>query len=114
VPINPFVLGGTVPSKPKKRLTDVVIDECYTHIDSITYTIPKGYSVEFTPKPKTISGIFGNYSSTIIVEADKIVTIRKYQQNRGKYPAKEYNNFIDFLLEVSKQDRQMIVLVSKQ
>jgi hypothetical protein len=114
IQFNPFAQGSTVPVKAKKRLRDVEIDECFTHIDTITYNIPKGFTIEYSPKPKSISGLFGSYNANVNVVGDKIVTIRKYTQNRGKYPAKEYNNFIDFLLEISKQDKQNLVLVNKQ
>ncbi|NOU16334.1 MAG: DUF3857 domain-containing protein [Bacteroidales bacterium] len=113
IPFNPFSQGSTVPVKVKRRLRDVEIDECFTHIDTITYNIPKGFTIEYSPKPKSISGLFGSYNSIVNVDGDKLITIRKYTQNRGKYPAKEYNNFIDFLLEVSKQDKQSLVLVNK-
>jgi hypothetical protein len=114
IPFNPFALGSTVPVKAKKRLREVEIDECFTHIDTIVYSIPKGFTIEYSPKSKSISGLFGTYNSSVTVDGDKLIAIRKYTQNRGKYPAKEYNNFIDFLLEISKQDKQNLVLVSKQ
>jgi hypothetical protein len=114
IPFNPFAQGSTVPIKAKKRLRDVEINECFTHIDTITYNIPKGFTIEYSPKPKSISGLFGSYKSSVTVDGDKLIAIRTYTQNRGKYPANEYNNFIDFLLEVSKQDKQNLVLVNKQ
>jgi hypothetical protein len=113
IPFNPIASIGTVPAKSKKRVTDVEIDECFTHFDTVTYTIPKGFNVEFLPKSKTISGLFGSYNSSVTADGDKLITIRKYQQNRGKYPAKEFNSYVDFLLEISKQDKQTIVLVHK-
>lgn len=113
VPVNPFVHIETIPSKSKKRLTDVVVDECYTHIDTLTYSIPKGYDVEFIPKSKSTNGMFGSHYTSVRVQGDKIIAIRQYQLKRGKYEAKKFNDFVDFLLNVSKQDNQSIVLIKK-
>ena len=113
VPSNPFIQGTTVPIKVKKRITDVVISECYTHIDTVIYSLPDGVSVESTPKPKTVTSIFGTFYSSFLVEENKVTSIRKYQQNRGKFPATEYNNLVNFLLEISNQDKQAIVVIRK-
>jgi len=114
LPFNPFASIGSVPAKSKKRITGVEVDECFTHYDTLVYSIPKGYDVESMPKSKFIDGMFGSYYFAVTVEGEKVITTRKYQQKRAKYPAKEYNNFIDFLAEISKQDKQSIVLVSKK
>jgi len=111
VPFNPFVQKLSVPSKSKKRLTKVFIDESYTHIDTLKYSLPRGFSIEFLPKTKTISNKFGLYSTSASVDGDKVIVIRKYQQNRGKYDAKEFNNLVDFLFDVSRQDNQSLVLI---
>ncbi|NVO12186.1 MAG: DUF3857 domain-containing protein [Bacteroidales bacterium] len=113
IPFNPFAQIGSIPNKSKKRLTDVLIDECYTHIDTLKYSLPKGFNIEFIPRPKSISGLFGSFDSSTKVEGDKLITIRKYQQKRGKYLAKDFNKYIEFLLDIAKQDKQPLVIVSK-
>lgn len=114
IPFNSFASVGNIPAKSKKRICDVEIDQSFTHLDTVVYKIPKGYNVEFIPKPKLIEGLFGDYESKVIIERETITTIRKYRLNRNKYPAVEYNNFVSFLSEVAKSDKQSIVLVLKQ
>lgn len=113
IPFNPFASIGTPPVKSKKRITDVEVEQCYTHIDTVIYTLPKGFKVEFIPKPKTITVKYGSYCSSVKEQDNRLITTRKYVLNRNKYPAADYNSFVDFLLEVSKQDRQTLVLVSE-
>lgn len=111
VPINPFIPKVNVPSKSKKRLTKVVIDESYTHIDTMRYSLPKGFSIEFLPKVKSISSRFGSYTSGVSVDGPEVVFVRKYQQNRGKYDAEEFNGLVDFLLDIVRNDNQSLVLI---
>ncbi len=112
LPLNPFEQIGSIPNKSKKRQTNLVIDECYTHIDTLTYFLPKGFRIESVPKPKSISGLFGSFDSSVKVEGNKLITIRKYKQNRGKFLSKDFNNYIEFMLDIAKYDKQPLVLVS--
>lgn len=115
VPIKPFSQTPSIPAKQKTRINDLSIFEGFLHSDTTKYNLPKGYSVEFLPKPKNVKAIFGEYSLDVSMEGEKvIVIIRRYVLNRGLYASKEFNNFIDFLNEIAKVDKQSIVLVSKK
>ena len=90
-----------------------MVDLAYTHLDTLVYNLPKGYVVEFLPKSKLINGKFGTYETSFKIEENRLIITRKYQQFRARYSANEYNNLIDFLTEVSKLDKQALVLVKK-
>jgi len=114
VPIRPFYQPVSIPAKQKTRISDLVIYEGFLHSDTTIYKLPNGYGVEFVPKPKNIKTIFGEYSLNVYEEDGKIISIRKYLLNKGLYLPEEFNNYIDFLSEIAKTDKQSIVLISKK
>ncbi|MCG8697247.1 MAG: DUF3857 domain-containing transglutaminase family protein [Bacteroidales bacterium] len=102
-----------VPRELEERKTDMVIKMTYEDCDTITYILPEGYKVEYPPSNENITSEFGEYSSEIKLEENKLIYIRSYKSFRGRWPSGKYNDYRDFKTKVVKADKAQVVLVKK-
>jgi Domain of Unknown Function with PDB structure (DUF3857) len=109
--VNPLNQLTSIPKKLKERKTKVHIEMAYTDVDSIHYTLPEGYHVEYLPESKTIETEFANYSTSYTLTENGIVYVRKMVRWQGVYPAASYNKFRQMLKDISRSDKTKIVLV---
>ncbi len=103
----------SVPTKSEARKTGFAISYSYTDKDVITYTIPKGYAIEFLPKEQVIKSEFGEYAYQVTAKDDTITYTRTQTMQRKAYPASKYNELVDFYNAIYKADKQKAVLVKK-
>jgi hypothetical protein len=96
------------------RQYDVVLDFAYRDIDSVEIMLPEGYKPESMPSDVQISNKFGKYTSTVKLEGNTLYYYRLREQYSGHFPAKEYNDLVDFYEAVYKADRSRVVLVKQQ
>jgi hypothetical protein len=97
----------------KTRTFDIELSYAYTDIDSIEINIPAGYTTESVPKDIQVESKFGSYSSKMTVEGDKIMYYRMVKQYSGRFPAKEYEDLVNYSNNVYKADRNRLVFVKK-
>ncbi|HZE83615.1 MAG TPA: hypothetical protein VE035_04860, partial [Puia sp.] len=93
------------------RKYDFVYKEGYKDIDSITLSIPAGYSPESIPQDIHIDTKFGRYSASVKVMADKITYYRSNEKYGGRFPASDYASLVKFYEQLYKADHSRIVLV---
>ncbi|PKP39264.1 MAG: hypothetical protein CVT98_02485 [Bacteroidetes bacterium HGW-Bacteroidetes-15] len=110
---NVFGGIGNIPAKSNKRRSELVLKHSYTYIDSVTVKIPEGYKIEHLPSTTSTQNPFGSLRTEFSSTDATIKYVRSLIVNRYKGPASEYNNFIDFLLEVNRVDNQNIVFVKE-
>jgi len=110
LPLNLINVQKPIQKMLKERHSDIIIYRSSIDYDTLIYTIPTNYKFEAVPNGKTINSKFGDYSSTISVDGNKIVYIRKYSITQGRYKPFEYKNFYDFVLSVSKADNIKVML----
>ncbi len=108
---NAFGGISNIPAKSSKRRSELVIKHSYTHSDTITISIPEGYSVEHVPNGKELNFMYGSLSTSYDKFENSIRYIRSLTIKRFRGQPVEYNSFIDFLLEINRADNQNIVLV---
>ncbi|MEO8861147.1 MAG: DUF3857 domain-containing protein [Ginsengibacter sp.] len=111
--ISPGIFSGKIEKllPDTLRKNDFLIKEPYTYIDSIEIKIPAGYEVESMPKDISMQTKFGKYISTVKLLNDRIICYRFLQQDRGRFPANEFNEIVKFYNQVDKSDRSKLVLV---
>jgi hypothetical protein len=80
--------------------------------DSITYTLPVGYKVEFKPADVSIESEFGKFIYQIEASNDKLVYKRYLQMNKGEIPEEKFQAFRSFVNSIAKTDRERIVLTN--
>lgn len=96
------------------RKYDIDIAYSYTDIDSVEIKIPAGYKPEAMPKNTQIAGSFGKYASYVVVSDEKIVYYRSMERFMGRFPAKKYDEMVNFYNQIYKADNSTLVFVKKE
>jgi Domain of Unknown Function with PDB structure (DUF3857)/Transglutaminase-like superfamily len=109
--ITPNIFGGDIDKlmPDTARQNDFVIKESYCDIDSIEIRIPPSYVLESIPKEVTLQTKYGKYFSSAKVVNDRIIYYRIMEQDKGRFPAKEFNDIVKFYNQVDKSDRSRVV-----
>lgn len=113
--IQPNVLHklSKIPEKNENRQFDLYFENEYSYQDSVTFTLPENYHVEFTPEPVSLDTPFGKYSNEIFVESDKMILVRKLELNKGTFDKSQYNEYRNFQKAIVRADKAKVVLVDK-
>ncbi len=102
----------SVPEDVEKRLSPVRFSYPYWDVDSVTYTIPKGYKVEAFPDDVDLSSSFGSFKRKLVsISSTKILYIRSLQIKKYSIPAKDYEEYRKFFSNIVEADRAQVVLV---
>jgi hypothetical protein len=114
----PLHAGNGIPDPPeqmKERQLPVKIDRGYTLLDTTVINLPDGYQIESMNKePVELTSAFGTYKASFERRSGQLVFIRYFQLNQVERPAEEYEQFRDFLIQASKADKSMAVLVERK
>jgi hypothetical protein len=94
----------------ENRKTFFNIEYSYNDEDEITYTIPKGYKVEFIPKDIAIESEFGRYTASVVVKDSTLVYRRTKMMINNQYPPEKYNDFVAFYKKMYQADKQKGIL----
>ncbi|TDE12056.1 DUF3857 domain-containing transglutaminase family protein [Dyadobacter psychrotolerans] len=86
----------------------------FTDLDTIAYTIPPGYKPESLLPAVQVKSIFGSFETKTAFTGDQLLCSRKVVLNGGRYPAKDYTAWIEFLKKVRKADRAQVVFVANK
>ena len=108
---NIFNQRSSISIPQKERIYEFILDFPYEDVDSVLIKIPQGYHLEFIPERVTIDSPYGNYESQILPEDEKILYIRKCALIKGKFPASEYLDFVNFVNDIAEADKAKLVLV---
>jgi hypothetical protein len=104
----------SIPAKVEERKSEIVVDVAFIDSDTMVYTLPDGYALEFKPENTTISSGFGEYSASVAVNGSSLTYIRTFSFREGRYPAASYTEFIEFWKKIVKADAAQVVLVTKE
>lgn len=111
--LNQINRKESVPAKIENRKTPFEIPYGYHDWDEITYTLPKGYGVEFLPAEVNISSEFGTYKASFKAVDNNIVYTRNYTVQDDTYSPEKYNDYVDFCKKIYQADKQKAVLAKK-
>ena len=111
---NLFNKTSTKYSADSIRKYDIVFNEAYRDIDSITIKIPDGFTPEAMPQNVQLESRFGKYTASVKVEGNQIEYYRLEEKSRNRFPASDYPELVKFQDQVYKADRARIVLVKKE
>lgn len=98
----------------EERKYDIVLNYEYRDIDSVEIELPAGYEPETKPQDVNLSGKFGKYSCSVKLSGNKLYYYRNMEQYSGRYPAKDYADFVKYFEAVYKADHARVVLVKKE
>ncbi|MBK9014840.1 MAG: DUF3857 and transglutaminase domain-containing protein [Saprospiraceae bacterium] len=115
LPINFMSHKLEVPIADDKRQGDFQPDERgYTESDSITISIPSGYTLEGQFEPVVVTSKFGTFENFVKVNGQSLVIQRKLVINAIVQPKTEFPAFVTFLKIISKADKAKLVLVKSE
>ena len=98
------------PVSDKPRTQEVELRNAYIEIDTVRYNLPKDIKIEFKPETITFESKFGSYYADNQVKDGKLLYIRKFVRNCGKFPATSYVELVDFYKKVTKYDKAQVVM----
>jgi hypothetical protein len=102
-----------LPQNIESRKTSVVWKFTYTDVDTIRFHIPANIYPEALPEAVNIKNQFGEYQSSITVDAQGLTYVRKIKMNKGEYPASSYQELVNFFRSVTKADNTKMVFLNK-
>lgn len=100
-----------VPPAVDNRKNAVFLSFSYVEQDTVQFTLPENYQVEFKPEKVVYKTVFGEYEATVQVEKNILTYIRRFERNQGEFPKEKYSELIDFYKKILKADAVKIVLV---
>ena len=98
------------PVSDKPRVHEVELRNTYTETDSVSYILPKNIQVEAKPETVKFESKFGSYFADFQINDGKLLYLRKFIRNKGKFPATTYVEMIDFYKKITKADKMQVVL----
>jgi hypothetical protein len=113
LPLNLINAQDPLQKMLKPRYSDILLSRSFTDCDTMVYYIPKNFRVESLPSGIKIDSQFGTFSYSVSGSENKIVYIRRFTVNEGRYKPAEYKNLYEFLLAVSKADNTKVILTKK-
>lgn len=113
LPVNFTNRTENRPYNMRSRKTDIFVKRPSSEIDTIVYELPASLKPEQLPSPISIKSQFGEYKAQIEYANNQLKYIRYFQLNKGKYPASEYTNFVDYFDKIASADAIKCVLVKK-
>jgi hypothetical protein len=102
-----------IPEKLESRKSSVILKYAFTDLDTIRYHLPEGIYPEFLPDPVIVKSRFGEYESRFVMDSGQMIYIRRFRQNKGKFPAASYQELTDFFKSVNKADHVKMVFLNK-
>lgn len=110
VPLKIYDPLEDIPKVDEERINDIYLQNSYVEIDSIVFQVPLGYNFEYVPDPIFKKTKFGTFEMEVIQEDNFVTYHRKLKVNKGRFPASDYTEFVDFYKIVQKADKQQVVL----
>ena len=111
--LNPNLMSvenSIPPVSDKPRVHEVELRNTYTETDSVSYVLPKNIQVEAKPEIVKFESKFGSYFADFQIKDGKLLYLRKFVRNKGKFPPTAYVEMIDFYKKIAKADKMQVVL----
>jgi hypothetical protein len=100
--------------KDSTRKFDFIFSYPYTDVDSVQIEVGEGYTVEAMPKAQKIENEFGYFETRTELVGSKVFYYRKIQRKAGRFPPAKWELLVKYLDDITRADRQRIVLVKKE
>ncbi|MCB0807160.1 MAG: DUF3857 domain-containing protein [Bacteroidales bacterium] len=78
--------------------------------DSVIFTLPEEYILEYIPDPFVCESEFGKYASDIYREGNQVIIVNHLKTNKGTFKAEHYSEFCNFFQNLQKFEKSSIVL----
>jgi hypothetical protein len=78
--------------------------------DSIAYTLPLNFSIEYLPENLEVNSEFGDFKYSLETVKDKIIYRRTISLNKMKIPNGKYDAFRSFVNTIAATDSKKVIL----
>ncbi len=114
--IQPNLLNKSNERLPtdKPRRFNISLSISQRDIDTISISIPEGYTIETLPKDVSLNEKWGKYKISFSVSNNTINVLRTNESYEGDYPVSDYPAFAKYMDDIYKTDRSKVVLVKKE
>lgn len=110
--LNPNLLEsswGTLEEVERKH--SIVLSGSFYDLDSVIIHLPAGTVIEAMPELGSQETVFGKYEASLeMLDESTLLFTRQLEMEKIRLPASYYDQLKEFLEEMSKNDRQKIVL----
>jgi len=113
LPLNFMNKLTSIPEKVRNRKTELCIRRPYMENDTVVYQLPNGYNVTELPEKSEITGKFGRYTASTMLQGSSITYIRHFELYKGVFPPEAYTEFREFMEQISTADEAVASLKSK-
>ncbi|ADY50640.1 hypothetical protein Pedsa_0051 [Pseudopedobacter saltans DSM 12145] len=109
--LNPLNVSTRQLPDTESRKNEVYINEGYTDVDSISYSLPKEFKVENLPISIVKSYPFGEYEfSAQLIGDNKILVHRKMVLKEGTYQKEVYKDLVELYKTAYRYDRSRCIV----
>ena len=114
--LEPNIINKSIHKLPedKNRIYPIIIKDAYIDIDSVSISIPAGYSIESLPESLHLNNKFGTYDLSFNIDQSTITLVRFFKPVAGNFSPTEYAAFSEFREKIFKGDRSKMVFVKKE
>jgi hypothetical protein len=92
--------------------TGLIIPKSEIKIDSISYSLPYGYRVEFLPADVSLENEFGKFTYHLELKNNIIIYKRYLELNKGSFSMERFNEIRSFINSIAKADREKVILTN--
>jgi transglutaminase-like putative cysteine protease len=110
LPLNMEDVQKSIPKMLKQRHSDIVVNRSFNDYDSLVYVLPSEFRLESLPKGISLTSCFGSYSFSVVPDGEKIIVVRKFTVNQGRFKPAQYGDLYNFIQSVSKGDNIKVLL----
>lgn len=117
LPLNLVNTMIEVPKKMDKRRLPVAGRSSFIHRDTIVLHLPGGFQVESLPEAAVeLEADYASYRAEAVLDSEKgtVTYTRYFQVHPFRLPPGQYDAFRNFMAQVAKADKTMVVLVEKK
>lgn len=112
--VNAFNPEFTTLRRMRNRKNPFEVPRGYFNKDEIEIALPAGFAIESLPNKNELSSKFGVYKIEIIKkDALNLIYKRSFLLKKGLYTNTEYEEFRQFMEQISRYDNSKIVLAKK-
>ncbi len=94
------------------RLHPILID-AETFTETVTFTLPQGFTVDETPDAVKLETPFGKYSANYEAKDGKLIFTRSFRMNQMVVLPENYKSVKDFYSKMSEVEKSPVVLIKK-
>lgn len=112
IPLNLISKTKPLPFDRDERISDIFIRRGFIEIDTITYLLPGGITIESIPDNKQLISDFGDYRYEVSTNDNSIQYVRYMHLEKGTFNKTRYQDFYNFIEQISVMDELKAVLIN--